>query len=317
MKAGKDRTRHYEDVVLERARLYQLVSDNVSDMVSRVDLQGVFSYVSPSHLRVLGFDPLDMLGMNAFDYVHPDDLPQVMETVRAGIASSSPIRMEYRSRHAGGYYIWTEAHANPLFDEKSAIAGAILVTRDITRRKEMEDALRKARDELEQKILERTAELSRVNRILTERQKDLESKNRELSELNSALRILLNQREKDKNNLEENIMANIKGLILPYVEKMKRGHLADRQGANLSVIEANLKEIVSSFSRQLSSTYTQLTPREIEVAHLVREGRDSKAIAGLLGLSVPTIEFHRNNLRDKLGLRNKKQNLRAFLLSLK
>ncbi|HWR68175.1 MAG TPA: helix-turn-helix transcriptional regulator, partial [Desulfomonilia bacterium] len=177
--------------------------------------------------------------------------------------------------------------------------------------------LRKARDELEQKILERTAELSRVNRILTERQKDLESKNRELSELNSALRILLNQREKDKINLEENIMANIKGLILPYVEKMKRGHLADRQGANLSVIEANLKEIVSSFSRQLSSTYTQLTPREIEVAHLVREGRDSKAIAGLLGLSVPTIEFHRSNLRDKLGLRNKKQNLRAFLLSLK
>lgn len=313
----EDCSRWPEDAVLERARLYQLVSENVSDMVSRVDLKGTFLYVSPSHLRVLGFHPGAMLGLNAFDFVHPDDLPGVMEAVRTGIRSRSPIRMEYRSRHARGHYIWTEAHANPLFDEQGDMSGAILVTRDITRRREMEDALRRARDELEHKVLERTAELSRLNTVLTQRQQDLEAKNRELSDLNAALKILLNQREKDKTNLEDNIMANIKGLILPYVERMRQGPLNDRQRAALEVIETNLNEIVSSFSRQISSAYTKLTPREIEVAHLVREGRDSKEIADLLGLSVPTIEFHRNNLRQKLGLRKKRQNLRAFLLSLK
>ena len=87
--------------------------------------------------------------------------------------------------------------------------------------------------------------------------------------------------------------------------------------ACLSSIEADLMDIVSPFSRQLSSNYPNLTPREIQIASLIKEGRDSKEIADLLDLSLPTIEFHRNNLRKKLKLRNRKINLRSYLLTLK
>ena len=303
--------------VIARARLYQLVSENVSDMVSLVDPEGIFSFVSPSHRRILGFDPQEMLGSCAYDYVHPDDLEQVHAHVSQGTKGGRPIRMEYRSRRAGGDYIWTEAHANPLYSDEQRLSGAILVTRDISGRRAMEEALWQARAELEHKVQRRTAELARVNAELTRRQDDLERTNQELSDLNAALRILLDQREKDRQHLEDNVMANVRGLVLPFVEKLRGSTLSADQHCCLEVIAGNLEQIVSAFSRQLSSSYTRLTPREIQIAALIRDGRDSKEMAGLLGLSPSTIEFHRRNLRCKLGLRGRMQNLRSFLLGLK
>ena len=84
----------------------------------------------------------------------------------------------------------------------------------------------------------------------------------------------------------------------------------------LDIIKSHVGDIIAPFFRQLSSKYAGLTPSEIKVASFVKDGKTTKEIAELLNLSVGAIEFHRNNLRKKLGLRNKKTNLRAHLLSL-
>jgi len=90
----------------------------------------------------------------------------------------------------------------------------------------------------------------------------------------------------------------------------------DRQMGLLSIIVSNLEDIIAPFSRQLSSKFSNLTPKEIQVAGLVKEGKTTKEIAELLVSTPDAIEFHRKNLRKKLGLRNTKSNLRSYLLSL-
>ena len=152
--------------------------------------------------------------------------------------------------------------------------------------------------------------------VLKERRKELENKTHELEEVNAALKILLKHRDEDKKELEEKVIANVNKLVLPYVKKLDNSRLTDKQMVYLNIIESNLEDIITPFLNQLSSKYSNLTPSEIQVAGLVRDGKTTKEIADLLNSSTGAVNFHRNNIRKKLGLRNKKTNLRSLLLSL-
>lgn len=127
----------------------------------------------------------------------------------------------------------------------------------------------------------------------------------------------MKQREQDKDALEEKVLCNIKRVAVPYIEKMKQSRLNDQQTTCLNILESNLNDIVSSFARELSSKYLALSPTEIQVASLIKEGKQTKEIADILNLSTNTIVSHRYKIRSKLGLKNKKVNLRAYLQSLK
>ncbi|HOJ15012.1 MAG TPA: helix-turn-helix transcriptional regulator, partial [Deltaproteobacteria bacterium] len=82
------------------------------------------------------------------------------------------------------------------------------------------------------------------------------------------------------------------------------------------ILESNLNDIISPFLKKLSSHYLNLTPTEIQVADLIKDGKSTKQIAEVLGISERAVEFHRNNIRDKLGLKNSKTNLRSYLMTL-
>jgi len=151
---------------------------------------------------------------------------------------------------------------------------------------------------------------------LREREKDLEIKTSNLEEANAAFKVLLKRRDEDKIELEEKVLSNVKELVVPYLEKLEKTGLDASQKTYLSILESNLNEIISPFLRKLSSKYFSLSPTEIQVANLVKLGKTTKEIAESLISSTRAIEFHRNNLRNKLGLKNKKANLRSYLLSL-
>jgi len=138
-------------------------------------------------------------------------------------------------------------------------------------------------------------------------------KTRNIEEVNAALKVLLKQVEEGKTDLEGKILSNIRELVLPNVNRLKNTPLSDIQKTILQTTESNLNNITSTFLNSLKIKFYNLTPREIEVATFVREGRSAKEIAALLCLSQKTIELHRGSLRKKLGLRNKKINLRSYL----
>jgi PAS domain S-box-containing protein len=184
-----------------------------------------------------------------------------------------------------------DIHLEPLRNPKRGIAGTIGIALDVTRRKEVE-------------------------RMLTQREQDLEIKTHSLEELNAALRALLKRRDEERADYEKNLRFSFQEMIMPYLGKLKQSRLNDRQKALTDILEDNLKDLIAPFPLSLSSMYLELTPSEIRVANLIRQGRSTKEIADLLNVSQRTVESHRVNLREKLGIKHKKANLRTHLLSI-
>lgn len=147
-------------------------------------------------------------------------------------------------------------------------------------------------------------------------EKELQAKSDRLQEVNAALKTLLRQRDEDRKEFEEALLTNMENLVMPYLRRMKIGTLSNSQSSLLEIIESHLKEITSRFSKNLALEYRVLTPTEMRIAALVRDGKTSKEIADLLCISEKTASFHRNNIRTKLGLRGLGINLRSHLLSL-
>ncbi len=179
---------------------------------------------------------------------------------------------------------WYYSVTEPVKDSNGKVIGIVVFAYNITDRKKMEEELKK--------------------------------KNIELEESNIALKVLLKKRDEDRHEQEEKVLNNIKSLIVPYLEKMKSGKLSKRQESHLEIIENNINEVVSPFIHDISSGFYNLSPTEIQISNLIMQGLSTKEIADIMSLSDKTIESHRKRIRKKIGIINKKVNLRTHLLSI-
>jgi PAS domain S-box-containing protein len=136
-----------------------------------------------------------------------------------------------------------------------------------------------------------------------------------LEEANIALRVLMHQRDEDQKDIEEKLQANVHDLILPCLKKLKGANLEDRYKNDLQTLEYNLREILSPFLKNILAAHADLTPREIQIMDLIKQGKKTGEIAAALNASLKTVETHRNHIRKKLNLVNAGVNLRSYLLS--
>lgn len=180
-----------------------------------------------------------------------------------------------------------------------------------------------SRNQLEEHFLETVAsslaniiEFKLIENELNEKQKELEIKNRTIEDANTALKVLLKKRQEDQEEIEKGIAYNIKMLVEPHLERLKSAKLSDQHRAHLELLELNLVEITSPFAHKLANTLKKLTPAELQVASMVKQGKSTKEIAQSLYVSDQTISVHRRNIRKKLQLSKLKANLRTYLLSI-
>jgi DNA-binding CsgD family transcriptional regulator len=124
------------------------------------------------------------------------------------------------------------------------------------------------------------------------------------------------KRKEDKFKLEDNVLSNVQELIGPLMENLKATKLDAHQKMILSIVASNLNEITSNFTRKLSMKHLNLTPTEMKIANLIKHGTTTKEIAKIMKSSPRTIETHRKNIREKVGLKQNRRNLRSYLLAL-
>jgi DNA-binding CsgD family transcriptional regulator len=234
------------------------------------------------------------LGMCHFDY-KPGSAPFIapwFRHVRDSGKAETCYDFELRVLRDGDYVLsYWDVHLAPLLDQTGRTVGTLMCCIDVTERK-------------------------MVKRALLERDERLSESERSLEEVKAALRVLLKLREEDRSKLERRLLTNVEQMLLPWMERLKNTRLDAEQKICLEMIESNLADLTSSLVCKIFSKLSNLTPTEMQVAQLVKTGKTSKEIAWVLGVSKECVDFHRNNVRKKLGLNRQKVNLRSYLLSL-
>ena len=159
----------------------------------------------------------------------------------------------------------------------------------------------------------------RLRRALEASEQSLREQAAALEDANTALRVILEQRNRDRADLEQTIVSNAETLIVPLLERLR-----NRLGPSPEAIYAdaaiqNLRQLVHPFARALDGMAggeARLTVREREIANLIRAGKTSGEIAEALFISPATVAFHRRNLRRKLGLEARDPTLATHLARL-
>jgi PAS domain S-box-containing protein len=312
----------------EELRLKDYAIASSINAIAFGDLDGRITYVNEAFLRLWGGDDVaEVIGLTVFTFAQSE---QEVERILRHVFEHGNWMGEVEGKAKDGRAVTVQLSAHLVADEQGRPICLMCSFVDVTEKIRAQEVLRQTLDELEERVAERTIALTEANeklrREIEERKladKNLRQKERELQlnalhleETNIAMKVLLEKREKDKNELEEMVLANVRGLLLPCLERLRGCRLNDRQSIYADILESNLQTIVSPFLHRLSNRFLNLTPTEIQVAGLVREGKTSKEIASLINVSERGVEFHRNNIRRKLDLTNAKKNLRTYLLSL-
>jgi DNA-binding NarL/FixJ family response regulator len=150
-------------------------------------------------------------------------------------------------------------------------------------------------------------ELQETNRQLT-----LEHK--ALQESNTALRTVLARIEQEKQEIRQDINVNVEKILMPILQALTL-QLPPAQKKYVEMLQTNLEGITSPFINQLSLSYHSMTPTEIAICNMIRNGMRTKEIAETRSVSEATIHRHREKIRRKLKITNQDVNLATFLQS--
>ena len=248
-----------------------------------------FIDINEANVQMYGYSREELLnGMGIYDLSaeHKGTKKTIQYTKSEG-ATFVPLRYH---RKKDGTIFPVEIACEPfLLDSRQVALG---IVKDITDREQAKEALLDAQSELEQRVLERTEDLEKTN---------------------ATLAMMLDYARKTEAEIQERVVSNLRSNLMGIIDRVKKQQLEKSTQELVALLESTTQDLAHPLARNLESQLLKLTAREIQLANFIRLGKSTKELMELFNLSANTVGTHRNNLRKKLGLSNKKINLRTYL----
>lgn len=289
-----------EEELRKSEEKYRQLVEAAGAVIFITNYEGEYLFMNDLAAEHLGGRPDDFIGQNVFD-IFPQEVAEHYISGIRNIIKNCRGHVDESETVLQGERHWFRTIGQPLTDPSGKPYAAMFISIDETERRQAQDKLTEYTNNLEKVVKDRTEEL--------------ELQAMKLEQTNTALRVLVKEREKDKNDLQEQILSNIKKLIIPYIDILMPLLNKDNHHI-LDLLNSNLNDLTSNFSCTLSSEKYGLTSSEVLIADLIRQGNKTKEIAQLNNISHKTVEVHRNNIRKKLGIAGKKTNLQIYLRTL-
>jgi PAS domain S-box-containing protein len=282
----------------ESEEKFKTIFDNANDEIAYVGADGTIIDINPKIEQLFGYTREETIGKKIYEFLPllPEEWQKLIGYTKDVLTgkTNKTRKWEFKALDRNGEKLYLEANPQ-LIKSGGNIVGIFAIFRDVSQRKHEEELLLKTTEQLDKLLQERTSDMK---------------------ELDTALKVMLKRIEGIKTEIRDQIVFNITEFVLPYLEKIKKTNLNEVQRTYLNSLEQNLNDITAPILRGVSTKYLKLTPTEIQVANLIKQGKDTKEIAAALFMSARTIETHRYKIRNKLGLKSKKLNLRTYLSSL-
>ena len=297
---------------------FRAIAENANDGILAATGEGSYVYANSRAGEITEYSLDELKNMSYKDLIHPDQLDRVGQIYRNRIAGNPvPDCYETEMIKKSGDIIPVEVTGSTtVWHGQPAV---MIIIRDIGTRKQLEAAMEKINSELEERVKQRTQELVAVTDKLEEKQKelcrhklDLEKSNKELVQTNTALTVLARNIDKKRDEVEKKIARAIGSQILPLVEEINNDKLYEKTRAKLDVLSAYLNDLTPQACR-VHDIIVSLSPMELRVTMMIKNGFSSEGIARLLNISPHTVKTHRRSIRKKLNIKNSSINLASYL----
>ena len=266
--------------------------DTIAEAYFKVDLSGNFTGFNQRMVEILGYPAKDLLGMNNRVFMDTITAQQVFQTFNRVFRTGQSSRgNKWQLIRKDGSLRDVTVSISLVRDDQGQPRGFRGVLQDCTAHQQLA-------------------------RLIRQKEYACQRNEKRCAEMQTALRVLMNSQEALQDELAETMLTHIKSTVLPHLEWLLQRKLSTKARERLLLVQSNLNNLISPFARRMTSSYFNLTRTELEVADLVRFGRSNKEIAEILGLSLKTVETHRNRIRRKLGISNTRTNLRTYLQTL-
>jgi PAS domain S-box-containing protein len=281
------------------------VAFETQDGIIVTDPNKIILRVNEAFTRITGFDPKEVLGNIPFFLRQDQQDERYQPMFWATMLNDGYWQGEAWEKRKNGetFPVWLTLTA--VIDTDGCVSHYVCSFTDITAQKQAEKILLEARYRLENQVTTTKEELEKVKK--------------ETAEINAALTVVLKHQESNKTQAQQVLSREVEETILPFLKKLKGASTGRVQSSQLlSVLEVNLLQLVRVYGRTgtIPDALQKLTPLEVQVASMVRQGLSTKAIAKTLNITEGTVSIHRNNIRRKLGLNKTADNLQIYLKSL-
>jgi PAS domain S-box-containing protein len=247
----RSKVKEYQDSMQNQTsteRNYQRLIENIFDVIVELDTEGNFSYVSPQVIKMFGYNPEEMIGVSAFQQIHPDDLDMCLEHFENALFEKKIINFEYRALHKKGHYIYVAARGGLI--EEEGQQKYIGIIRDISDKKQAEEKISKERKRAEFYLDLLGHDINNLNQAIVS-YSELLSMEKELSD---------ECRRYSINSLNQALA------ISELIAKVQK--LSEMQKTEFELSDINLIQILNEAEKQVMQSYPD---KEIEITRSLNE----------------------------------------------